>query len=142
MENRTRTQCNGTRTRNKRDEITEISTISELVGTSEYEYEYRVAEYEYEIDAAGVCRPCVEKFAIKSMLRYGKVVRAQRRYGNDRINASRYGFSGSLRFLRFIPGRVIRNVSSARLDVTALVDFASRVLQSFLCWVGGSRPRR
>ena len=50
-ENRTRTQCNGTRTRNKRDAITEISTRSELVGTSEYEYrdseyEYRDAEYE------------------------------------------------------------------------------------------------
>ncbi len=44
VENRTRTQCNGTRTRNMRDAITEISTISELAGTSEYEYEYRVAK--------------------------------------------------------------------------------------------------
>ncbi len=55
VENRTpartpaRTQCNGTRTRCKRNAIAEISTLSELVGTSEFEY--RAAEYEYEFNA-------------------------------------------------------------------------------------------
>ncbi len=55
------------------------------------------------LDPTGVCRPCVEKFAMKSTLRYSKVVRARRRFGSHRINASRYGFSVRFALLSLYP---------------------------------------
>ena len=48
---RTRTQCNGTRTRTRKSMLTRLIQRTELSeGSIEYEYEYRDAEYEYEAD--------------------------------------------------------------------------------------------